>query len=188
MPAPLPVELAKATRLLNHGPTVLVTSAHQGRTNVMSAAWNLPLDFDPPKVLLVIDRASFTRELVEASGAFALNVPPKALAAAALHVGRVSGREQTDKFARAGLSTFAASRIEAPLVAGCVAWLECRVLPEPHNQETYDLFIAEVVAAWADERVFSQGRWHFDDAPDELRTLHHVAGGHFYAIGDAVKL
>ena len=31
----------------------------------------------------------------------------------------------------------------------CVAWLECRLLPEPHNQQTYDLFLAEVVAAEA---------------------------------------
>lgn len=50
-----------------------------------------------------------------------------------------------------------------------------------------DLILAEVVAAWADERVFSGGRWHFESAPDALRSLHHVAGGFFYAVGDAVR-
>jgi len=44
-----------------------------------------------------------------------------------------------------------------------------------------------MAAAWADERVFSQGRWHFENAPPELRSLHHVAGGHFYAIDEAVQ-
>jgi hypothetical protein len=44
-----------------------------------------------------------------------------------------------------------------------------------------------VMAAWADERVFSEGRWHFEDAAPELRSLHHVSGGHFYAIGEAVQ-
>ena len=50
------------------------------------------------------------------------------------------------------------------LVAGCSAYLECRIIQEPHNQQQYDLFIAEVVAAQADSRVFSDGRWHFEDA------------------------
>lgn len=188
--AAIAVPQSKATRLLNHGPTVLVTAAHGGRANVMAAAWTLPLDFDPPKVLAVIAAGAFTRELVDASGEFALNVPPVALAAATVAVGSESGRDHPDKFARHGLSTFAAEKISAPLVAGCVAWLECRVLRDDRysrNEADHDLFIAEVVAASADARVFSEGRWHFETAPDDLRTLHHVAGGHFYAIGAPVK-
>jgi flavin reductase (DIM6/NTAB) family NADH-FMN oxidoreductase RutF len=58
-------------------------------------------------------------------------------------------------------------------------------LPEPHIQERYDLFLGEVIAAQADARVFSNGRWIFD-GHDELRTLHHVAGGHFIVDGEAV--
>ena len=57
------VPLPKAYRLLNHGPTVLVSSAHGGRRNVMAAAWNMPLDFDPPKVAVVIDKSTLTREI-----------------------------------------------------------------------------------------------------------------------------
>jgi flavin reductase (DIM6/NTAB) family NADH-FMN oxidoreductase RutF len=184
-----PVPLPKATRLLNHGPTVLITAAHAGRANVMAAAWTLPLDFDPPKILAVIAADTFTRSLVEASGEFALNLPPVALASSTLGVGSESGRAHPDKFARHGLSTFAAEKIAAPLVAGCVAWLECRVLREEHhlrNQTEHDLFIAEVVAAAADPRVFSEGRWRFESAPDTLRTLHHVAGSRFYMIGPAL--
>lgn len=45
--------------------------------------------------------------------------------------------------------------------------------------------IAEVIAAQADERVFSEGHWHFE-GQDALRTLHPVAGGHFLKIGDPV--
>lgn len=185
----LPVELARSYRLINHGPTVLVSSAHGGKRNVMAAAWSMPLDFAPPKVSVVIDKHTWTRELVEASGVFALNVPCRAFARQALAVGRSSGRElPRDKFAAMGLETFAASEIEAPLLAGCVAWLECRVIPEPHNQQAYDLFIGEVVAAWADDRVFRNGHWEFDTAPDDLRTLHYVAGGQFYATGASVRV
>ena len=48
--------------------------------------------------------------------------------------------------------------------------------------------VADVMAAaWADARVFRDGRWQFDTAPDELRTLHHVAGGQFFVTGAAVQ-
>ena len=77
---------------------------------------------------------------------------------------------------------------ELPLVEGCAAWIVFRILPEAHVEKTYDLFIGEAVAAWADERVFRDGHWQFEKAPDDLRTLHYVAGGHFYAIGDAVEV
>ena len=184
----IPVPLAKAYRLMNHGPVVLVSSAHGDTRNVMAAAWAMPLDFDPPKLMVVIDKATLTRQLVEASGTFALNIPCVAMAAQTLAVGTDSARTVPAKLAQHGITTFAASQIAAPLVQGCVAWLECRVLPEPHNQGQYDLFIAEVLAAWADERVFSDGRWHFDTAPDALRTLHYVAGGQFYATGASVQV
>lgn len=182
-----PVALDQAYRLLNHGPVVLVSSAHEGRSNVMAAAWSCPLDFAPPKVTVVIDKATLTRELVEASGWLVLNVPNRALAALTLGVGSDSGKTVHDKLARHHVETFAVAQSPVPLVRGCVAWLACRILPEPHNQRTYDLFIAEVVAAWADPRVFSQGRWHFESAPDELRTLHYVAGGQFYVTGAALR-
>jgi len=183
-----PVPLDRAYRLLNHGPTVLVSSAHAGERNVMAAAWSCPLDFAPPKVTVVIDKATRTRALVEGSGRFVLNVPARALAVQTVGVGTDSARDVPDKLARHGVQTFAVAETPVPLVQDCVAWLACTVIPEPHNQQAYDLFIGEVTAAWADERVFSAGRWHFEDAPDVLRTLHYVAGGQFYAIGESVRV
>ena len=179
-----PVELAKSYLLLNHGPVTLVGSAAGGRRNVMAAAWAMPLDFDPPKLLLVVDRNTLTRELIDASGEFALSIPCRAQADQVLAAGSVSGRDG-DKFAATGLIPTTATRVGAPLVEGCVAWLECRVLPHPDNEAQHDLFIAEVLAAWADPEVFSGGRWHF---PDEARrTLHYQAGGAFFVTGEGVE-
>jgi flavin reductase (DIM6/NTAB) family NADH-FMN oxidoreductase RutF len=182
-----PVTLPHAYRLLNHGPTVLVSAAHGGRRNVMAAAWAMPLDFNPPKVAVVIDKTTFTRGLIDAAGSFALNVPCRAIADAAYRVGSETGREHEDKFARAGLGTFTGMAPHLPLVQGCVAWLECRVLHEPHNQQQYDLFIGEVTAAWADARVFTAGHWHFEPEHNALRTLHHVAGGAFFSPADLLQ-
>jgi flavin reductase (DIM6/NTAB) family NADH-FMN oxidoreductase RutF len=186
---PAPPEIAdipldKVYRLLNHGPTVLVSSAHAGRRNVMAAAWAMPLDFDPPKVLVVIDKSTLTRELVAASGEFALNIPCRAQAALTLAVGSCSGRDG-DKFARHGIATLPATRIGAPLVAGCLGWLECRVIPEARNESAYDLFIGEVVAARAATDAFADGHW-LDAAPDR-RSLHYIAGGQFFTTGEMIN-
>ena len=175
------VPLPRSYLLLNHGPTVLVSSAHAGRRNVMAAAWSMPLDFDPPKVAVVIDKATLTRELVAASGEFVLNVPSRAQAALTLAAGSRGGRE-VDKFADPGARAAAAGVVGAPLIEGCLAWLECRVIPEPRNEQVYDLFLGEVVAAWADPAVFSGNRWHFPDA--DRRSIHYVAGRRFFATGE----
>ncbi len=183
--APCAVELPKAYRLLNLGATVLVSTAHGAEKNVMAASWNSGLDFTPAKVMVVIDKSTWTRELVEASGVFALNVPARRLERETRLVGSLSGRDvpSRDKFAAAGLRHFRGALLDVPLVGGCVAWLECRWIREPHNEQAHDLFIGEAVAAWADPRVFSDGHWHFG-GHDDLRTLHYVAGGTFYTLGE----
>ena len=182
-----PVPLDKAYRLMNHGPTVLVSAAHGGISNVMAAAWACVLDFTPPKVTVVIDKATATRGLIEASGRFALQLPTRAMASLTTAVGTDTAHTTPDKLRKHGVQLFTAEGSDQPLVEGCVGWLLCKLVPEPHNQQAYDLFIGEVTAAWADERVFSQGRWHFDGAPDALRTLHHVAGGHYLVSGESIQ-
>ncbi len=184
---PTPVPLPESYRLLNHGPTVLVSSAHGSQRNVMAAAWSMPVDFDPPKVAVVIDRSTFSRELIDASGEFVLAVPTRAIADKVVAAGSQSGRDcpDGDKFAALGLDVLPASKVAAPLPADCIGWLECRVIDEPHIQRTYDLFLGEVVAAWADPAVYSDGRWHFESGGDALRSLHYIAGGAFFSTGEA---
>jgi len=183
------VPLEKSHRLLNHGPTVLVSAQHAGARNAMSAAWACALDFAPPKVTVVLDKATRTRALVEGSGFFALQLPTVPMAALTKALGTDSAVDMPDKLQRHGVQLFAAPGWpEVPLVPGCAAWMVCRLIAEPHNQQAYDLFIGEIVAAWADERVFSAGHWTFDTAPAELRTLHYVAGGQFYAIGASIHV
>jgi flavin reductase (DIM6/NTAB) family NADH-FMN oxidoreductase RutF len=186
------VPLEKAYRLLNHGPTVLVSAEHDGQRNMMAAAWAMPLDFAPPKVAVVLDKSTWTRRLIEQSGFFVLQVPTVSQADIVQTLGSTSGLAMSqaqfgsDKLSAFGLMTQPGDQVAAPLLAGCVAWLECRLIPEPHQQDTYDLFLGEVVAASADRRVFSDGHWHFE-GQDALRTLHHVAGGHFLTIGAPVQ-
>lgn len=183
-----PVPLDKAYRLLNHGPTVLVSARHDGVDNVMAAAWACALDFAPPKLTVVLDKATRTRELVERSGTFVIQVPTAAQLTLTHTLGTHSLRDEADKLERAGVQLFHMPGSDLPFVEGCAAWLQCRLIVEPHNQQTYDLFIGEVVAAWSDTRVFREGHWHFETADPALRSLHYIAGGHFLAIGEALSV
>ncbi|MFK7699758.1 flavin reductase family protein [Pseudomonas caspiana] len=183
-----PVDPAKAYRLLNHGPTVLVSARHDGVDNVMAAAWACALDFMPAKLTVVLDKIAKTRELVEQSGVFVIQVPTAAQLRLTHDVGTRSLSDEADKLQRSGVELFRIPGHDLPFVAGCSAWLACRLIPEPHNQSTYDLFIGEVIGAWADTRVFKDGHWHFETADPAWRSLHYIAGGHFYAIGDALDV
>lgn len=183
-----PVDLQKAYRLINHGPTVLVSARHAGVDNVMAAAWCCALDFTPPKLTVVLDKSCRTRALVERSGAFVIQVPTVAQVRLVHAVGNMSMNDTPDKLKKCGVELLGIEGEDQPFVAGCSAWLACKLIPELRNQQSYDLFIGEVVAAWADERVFNNGRWHFEDADPSWRSLHHVAGGNFYAIGEPLAI
>ncbi|MFZ6769993.1 flavin reductase family protein [Undibacterium sp. Di26W] len=183
-----PVDLKKAYRLINHGPTVLVSARHGGIDNVMAAAWACGLDFAPPKLTVVLDKTAKTRELVEKSGSFMIQVPTVAQLQLTHEVGTHSRFTEPDKLVNAGVQLFSVEGHDLPFVAGCSAWLACRLMVEPGNQEKYDLFIGEVVGAWADTRVFNNGHWNFERADPAWRSLHYIAGGHFYAIGDALSV
>lgn len=182
-----PVALEHASRLVNHGPTILVTSAHETRRNIMAAAWSMPVEFTPPRIAVVIDKNTLTRELIAASGVFGVCIPGAAAADLTYAVGTSSGREG-DKFSRFGIEASAGAVTGVPLLAqGCVAWLECRLIPEHHTEDAYDTCFAEVVAASADERVFSNGHWSFREDNEDLHTIHHVGAGNFARASTMIK-
>ena len=112
------VALEHASRLVNHGPTVLVTSrsADGKRRNVMAAAWSMPVEFTPPRIAIVIDKRTFTRELVSDSGAFAICIPGTTLADLTYAVGSCTGRE-IDKFSRYGIEATPGPALGVPLIS-----------------------------------------------------------------------
>lgn len=183
-----PVPLDKSYRLLNHGPTVLVSAQDAHSTGVMTAAWACALELTPAKVTVVLDKATKTREIIENSGYFALQVPTLKQLKMVYALGMISQRDAPEKLRQCGVELFKFNLSNIPVVDGCSAWILCKLIPEPHNQQTHDLFIGEVIATYADERVFRDGHWLYQDVADEWKSLHHVAGGHFYTIGNAVSV
>ncbi len=181
------VPLKDAYRLINHGPTTLVTTCEVdgSKPNVMAAAWAMPIDFEPARVAIVVARGTLTRTLLETTRELVLNLPTVAQLDATFAVGSLSGRDVA-KWTTYGLEMEKATRVRPPLVKGCAGWLECVLMDEEPVRERYDLVLCEVVAAWADDAVYFGREWHFEKRP-EMRTLHHLARGTFFATGERLE-
>jgi flavin reductase (DIM6/NTAB) family NADH-FMN oxidoreductase RutF len=175
----VPLELRRSYRLLNHGPVVLVSASAGGKDNLMPVAWSVPLDFEPARVALVLSAESETRRLIEESGELAISIPPAAMLDAVYEAGHVSGHD-VDKWALGGFKRSAGSKVKAPLVDGCLGWLECRVI-DRSLAGSFDLFVVEVEAAWVDDVVFKDGEWTFHD--EARTTFHHMSAGKFFLTG-----
>jgi flavin reductase (DIM6/NTAB) family NADH-FMN oxidoreductase RutF len=57
--------LAKVYQLLEPGPVVLLTTARNGRTNVMTMSWHMMAEFEPPLVACVVGNADFSFAALE---------------------------------------------------------------------------------------------------------------------------
>ena len=182
-----PIDLNKAYRLLNLGATCMVSAEFNGAIDAMPATWVGALDLNPTKCTAVIAKDHYTRPLIEKSGLFAIGIPSVSIAKELLYLGPVSKNDEPQKLEKSGASFFTLGDFKMPLMDGCIGYLIFKVINEPHLQETYDLFLGDIVAAWADTRVYQNNHIDFSKADPLLRSLHYVAGSHFFGLGDELK-
>jgi flavin reductase (DIM6/NTAB) family NADH-FMN oxidoreductase RutF len=168
------VALRDALRLLAPGPVALVSTMYRDQPNLMTAAWMLPLSLDPVRVGVAVHPTRMTHDFISKSEWFAINIPNVDLITAVHTCGLRSGRDG-DKFAATGLNLADAQEIEAPLVAECVAHIECGVA-ERVTLGDHDLFVGSVLAVSALDEAFD-GFW--DVTTDAGRLLHHLGADRY---------
>lgn len=166
-----PVPLGRVHRLLAPGPVLLVTATLRGRADVTTAAWTLPLSGEPPLVGVAFSPRTLIHDFIRRSEEFTLNVPHADLLGPVQYCGTVSGTD-ADKWAATGLHATTARQVEAPWVEECVAHLECGLV-DRITVGDHDLFVGQVLSAWADDAVFVE-RWLPEVAA--ARLLHHLGG------------
>lgn len=160
-------------RLLEPGPIVLVSSAWQGKTNIMTMGWHTVMEFVPSLVGCVIAGSNHSFELVWRSRECVINVPSTVLTDAVVGIGNCSGRS-VDKFDRFGLTADPAADVAPPLIRECHGNLECRLFDDT-LVERYNFFIFEVVRA------------HVATAPKYPETLHYTGDGVFMVSGKIIS-
>lgn len=172
-PAKQDFPVSQVRRYLEPGPIVLVSSAWQGRANIMTMGWHTVMEFSPSLVGCVIAAGNHSFEMIRQSRACVINLPTTRLTDAVVGIGNTTGAE-IDKFKEFGLTAMAAEQVTAPLVGECHACFECR-LHDDVLVERYNFFIFEVVKA------------HVAASPRHPETLHYTGDGVFVVSGKVIS-
>lgn len=142
------VEAARAYRTTPTG-LYLFTTWADGHPNVQFAFRALGIQDEPPRVLVGVQHSNYSLDAVRQTREFGLNVCSREQIPAIDASRGLSGREEPDKITRLGLETFPAKHIKAPLIAGCHANIECRVVDSMEGPGV-TLFLAEALACYLD--------------------------------------
>ena len=165
--------VAEVRRYLEPGLIVLVSSKHDGKTNIMTLGWHTVLEFSPSLVGLMISAGSHSFQMIRDSGECVINLPTTALTDTVVGIGNTAGAE-IDKFAEFGLTAENAEKVGAPLIGECHASFECR-LHDDALVERFNFFIFDVVKA------------HVAASPQHPETLHYTGDGVFMVAGKIIS-
>jgi len=177
------IDEAEARRLLGGAPVLLVTTHWQAVSNVTPIAWAMPVSTNPPLMAIAVHPSRHSHDMISYGQGFAINVPARVLLNHTHWAGMVSGVAM-DKLDVARLPHFRAKEIDAPLLEGCVGWIECEVA-DTFTTGDHTLFIGKIVAAHVDTDAWDDERkvWALDD--EEYKPLHYL-GGRSYAMLESV--
>jgi len=167
------LRLTKAFQLIEPGPVVLVTTTYKKKQNVMTMTWHMDMEFTP-LIGCIISAENYTFCALRATKECVIAIPTIDLAKTVVDIGNCSGKD-VDKFERFGLTALPAKKVKAPLIAECVAQIECRVIDTSWINK-YNMFVLEGVQAWV------------DPTRKERRTLHAHGDGTFTIDGRTLNL
>ena len=127
-------------RLFTYG-LYAVTAKHGDEVGLMTANWIVQSSFDPPMLTLAAEADSRTRRLIEASGAFAVNIYETGQRELAGQLGRTFAKhpeKQNDVAWKPGSAT------GSPLLEAALGWVECKVVGSLPSGD-HVLYVADVV-------------------------------------------
>lgn len=124
----------------------VVTACDGDRVHGMTVSAFTEVSLEPPLVLVCADRGANTRPFIDAGGVFAVNVLAEGQEA-------ISNRfaSKKDEWRRFESLDFERGRSGAPILAGVVGSLECRVVAA-HEHGDHIVYVGEVEAVEYFER------------------------------------
>ena len=118
-----------AYRLLEPGPIVLVTTAVNGKANVMTMGFHMMVQHAPPLIGCDIGSWDHSYAALRESRECVIAIPTVDLARTVVDIGNCSG-DEVDKFRKFALSPLPAQEVGPPLIGECLANIECRTADE----------------------------------------------------------
>jgi flavin reductase (DIM6/NTAB) family NADH-FMN oxidoreductase RutF len=176
------VPKAQATRLINAGGVILVSSCYKDKANIITIAWHTPISKDPGLIGIAIAKSHLSYELIQKSEEFIINVPHADLLKQTIACGSISG-SKVDKFKESGLTAEKADKlIKTPRIKECIGHIEC-YLRDIRDIGDHGLFIGEVISASAQEGLFNE-TWQVD----KVKLLFHLGGKYFTSSSETIKV
>ena len=117
------------------------TAKHGDDVSIMTVNWLTQCSFDPPMLALAVESDSHSRQVIEASGAFAVNIYESGQRELAGSLGRTFGKHP-EKLNEVAWTT--GPLTGSPLLATALGWAECKIVGSFPSGD-HILFVAEVV-------------------------------------------
>ena len=158
-------------------PVVLVGAIVDGKANFLAVGWIARVNYQPPLVAISLGKGHYTNGGIREHKQFSVNFPSLGLLEKTDYCGMVSGRDR-DKSQL--FSLFDGALTHAPMIRECPQPFACTLINTvelPSN----DLFIGEVVEAFADEACLTHGEP--DATKMNLFTL-TMPDNNYWKIGD----
>jgi flavin reductase (DIM6/NTAB) family NADH-FMN oxidoreductase RutF len=130
----------------------LISTSYQGKRNVQFAFRALGISDDPPLLVIGIQAGNLTREVIQKSGEFVINVCSENQLHTVDKSRNLSGRDVEDKFIALGLETTPAKHVQAPLVKGCHANVECKLV-NSLELDGLNLFVGQALTSYLDDQI-----------------------------------
>ena len=169
----------KPSSILNPVPVVMVSCGEtMDEYNIITVAWTGTVCSNPPMCYISMRPDRHSYDIIKRTGQFVINLVTTDLVSRTDWCGVRSGKKY-NKFLETDLTPVKASKVKAPLIYECPVNIECEV-KQIIPLGTHDMFLAEVVAIHADERLF-------DRKTDELQlykaNLAAYSHGQYFGLG-----
>ena len=150
-------DLSRCLLFIEPGPVVLVSSYNleTQQPNLMTISWTIALDFNH-HIALCTGPWNYSFDLIMKTKECVVAIPPASMAETVVKIGDISGKD-CNKFEKFGIKQLEAEKTDAPLIDGCVANLECKVVD---FVKKYGLIILEVVNVWENEELKDEKLFH----------------------------
>ena len=160
-------KLEKAFTYFESGSVLLVTSHDRQKDNVMTISWHMVLDFTP-RIAICTGPWNNSFDAIIRTKQCTLCVPAADMLDKVVGIGTVHA-SACDKFKFFRLKKQKPAQVKAPLIADCLAALECKVVDYIKD---HDILVLDGIQLWENPRK------------KERRVLHANGDGTFFADGD----
>ena len=155
---------------------------HEGKPNVMTAAWGGICCSKPPCVYVSLRKATYTYGNLLERKAFTISFPSIEYVKEADYFGLVSGRDN-DKFSATKLTPVKSTLVDAPYVKEFPMILECKLI-KIVEIGLHTEFIGEILDVKADESVLDANK--LPDIEKLKPIIWSMAGMSYRSVGDEI--